>query len=379
MGFAVQFDNAVVNLDSFAYPNFVWLMRVVIFVATPIMPVVIILRAMSLTTEKRRLEAEWRRKQESICKLYLRHTKLDMEKKKVMKALADMKMVEVSTEGVPQLFILIVLIIFSSKPDSCVGLLEDNDPLTITFLVLSLLQTYMTIILSTIASINIRKSGQLDVKSKIVLGLSISFQLAAKLWIMVLIGWLVSLPGGYIDLTSGVLLLVLPIPIGWTFTLLLQALLKTDFWLVSTKDKLIYLLSTTWVTLPVRRMGERDQRHKGKETFSALLLAGLNLVGTSAALVGTVSPDEAPDIVVSMLPSIFFYLAGCGLLLLFEKTVHPWRHLGKERERLCWGKLQGTKRGIEAEPTIWDQVSVKGVCTLVFSFTFSGYQDGDRG
>merc|ERR550539_880204 len=84
----------------------------------------------------------------------------------------------------------LIIFIFSSgwnDPDSCVGLLEDNDPWTITFLVLSLLQTFTTIILSTIASINIRKGGQLDAKSKIVLGLSVSCQLAAKLWIMVAI------------------------------------------------------------------------------------------------------------------------------------------------------------------------------------------------
>ena len=29
MCFAIQFDNAVVNLESFAYPDFVWLIRVV--------------------------------------------------------------------------------------------------------------------------------------------------------------------------------------------------------------------------------------------------------------------------------------------------------------------------------------------------------------
>ena len=55
MGFAIQFDNAKVNFDSFAYPNFVWLMRVLVFVATPVIPVVVILRALSLATEKRRL------------------------------------------------------------------------------------------------------------------------------------------------------------------------------------------------------------------------------------------------------------------------------------------------------------------------------------
>ena len=55
MGFAIQFDNAKVNFDSFAYPNFVWLMRVLVFVATAVIPVVVILRALSLATEKRRL------------------------------------------------------------------------------------------------------------------------------------------------------------------------------------------------------------------------------------------------------------------------------------------------------------------------------------
>ena len=58
--------------------------------------------------------------------------------------------------------------------------------MTTTFLVLSLLQTYMTIFLSTIASINISEGGQFDVKSKIVLELLVSCQLAAKLLIRVL-------------------------------------------------------------------------------------------------------------------------------------------------------------------------------------------------
>ena len=159
-------------------------------------------------------------------------------------------------------------------------------------------------------------------------------------------------------MTSGVLLLVLPIPIGWFFTILLHARLDTDFYLLSTKDKLIHLLSTTWFTVPVRRMEERDQRHKGRETFFALLLAGINLVGTLAALTITHDGVWFFGTLVTCLPSFFLYLAGCGLLFYFEKSVHPWRDLGKERESHCWGKLQGTKRGIEAELTLWEQVKV---------------------
>ena len=60
---------------------------------------------------------------------------------------------------------------------------------------------------------------------------------------------------------------------------------------------------------------------------------------------------------------IILHLMGYGFLLLFEKTIHPWRHLGKERESHCWGKLQGTKKGIVAEPTVWDQVSTNFLLT----------------
>ena len=294
MGMVVQMDRALINLDNVDYPSLIWPLRIVIFVATPVVPVVVILRALNLTTSKRKLESEWTRNQESTTKLYLKHNKLDKEKRKVMKGLANIKIVEVSTEGVPQLYILIVLIISSADPESCIGLLDQNDPWEITFLVLSLLHTYTTIILSTIASTNIKKHGQMDFKSKILLLLSISFQLAAKLWIM---GWIAycTFRETFVDTispTSAVLLLVLPILTSWFSNLLLHARLNTDFHKLSTKEKLIHLLSTTWFTLPVRRMEDRDQRHKGREVFWGLLLAGLNLLVTSAALGAVLGAKE---------------------------------------------------------------------------------------
>merc|ERR1719323_1776299 len=100
---------------------------------------------------------------------------------------------------------------------------------------------------------------------------------------MISISTFPNLIGDPISLTNAILLLVLPILIGWAANLLLHARLKTDFHKVSTKEKLIHLLSTTWFTLPVRRMEDRDQRHKGREVFRGLLLAGINLLGTAAA------------------------------------------------------------------------------------------------
>ena len=119
--------------------------------------------------------------------------------------------------------------------------------------------------------------------------LSISFHLAAKLWIMVLVANS-TFPnlGGHISSKNAVLLLVLHILTGWFSNLLLHTRLNTDYHMLSTKEKLIHLLSTTWFTLPVRRMEDRDQRHKGREVILGLLLAGLNLAGTSFALARTI-------------------------------------------------------------------------------------------
>ena len=53
------------------------------------------------------------------------------------------------------------------------------------------------------------------------------------------------------------------------------------------------------------------------------------------------------------LPSLLCHLAGSVLLLLQYKLVHPWRQLGKKREANFWGKLGGSKRGLDVEMSPW--------------------------
>ena len=132
MGLTVQFDPAIVNFDTLANTNLACPPRLAIFIATPLVPVLVILQALSLTTRKRRLESEWIREQATICKFYLKHNKMTREKAKVAKALSNMKVVEVSTEGVPQLYILLVLLVAGSS-DSCIGLIDSNDSRELTF------------------------------------------------------------------------------------------------------------------------------------------------------------------------------------------------------------------------------------------------------
>ena len=56
------------------------------------------------------------------------------------------------------------------------------------------------------------------------------------------------------------------------------------------------------------------------------------------------------------LPPLVLHLIGAGLLMVFYKTMHPWRQLGRKRERSGWGKLEGSKRGVQEEIPYWDQV-----------------------
>ena len=60
VGLAILDSKVIVNLNRFQNMYYVWFLRFVFFLCTPLMPLVIIFKAISLTTEKKRLEATWR-------------------------------------------------------------------------------------------------------------------------------------------------------------------------------------------------------------------------------------------------------------------------------------------------------------------------------
>ena len=64
--------------------------------------------------------------------------------------------------------------------------------------------------------------------------------------------------------------------------------------------------------------------------------------------------DIIPKFVLCFgLPSLLCHLVGSVFMLLQYKLVHPWRQLGKRREANLWGKLGGTKRGLDVEMSPW--------------------------
>ena len=151
---------------------------------TPLMPVVIILRATSLSIDQTRLAAEWRRTRSiSASQQWLRCDRLSHSKRKVMVMFSDMKLVECNLEAIPQLFFLIVYIFVSGTDSVSLGLSGD-DSTTWSVLILSIILTFVYIISSLLTAVSIRKRGQVSVKGKCLLGVSFTFQIVGRLILM---------------------------------------------------------------------------------------------------------------------------------------------------------------------------------------------------
>ena len=155
------------------------------------------------------------------------------------------------------------------------------------------------------------------------------------------------------------------------------------------QDKLLHLLSNTWVCVPLKTLEDQDQRHKIREQFGSLMLAGLNITVT-AAIAGLVIEEQSSDssnekiLLAKMMSQILIpnslesshyltpvvlgyglliaasHLLGCLLLFVHYKTCHPWRHLGKGRESHCWGKLGDLGGQVRVERGVWEESQTEG-------------------
>ena len=189
MGLSIQLSNDIIQLDKIQSSCCVVFLRILFFFCTPLMPIAIILRAVRLSVKKEKIIADWKSSGEkkSISRTWLQYNRLSTAKSKIMVAYSDLKIIEASTEAVFQMFTLLVFIIASILyPErSGLGLLKNDSLYEYTFLVLSLLSSYATIIMSILTSMKIRKKGSLLFRSKILLGISFSLQLISRLLLMV--------------------------------------------------------------------------------------------------------------------------------------------------------------------------------------------------
>ena len=244
MGIIIQRSKVVVNLAGVESLCLRYFLRFVLLACTPLIPALLVLRTVALSTKKRQLEVGWRKGAQniSLSQAWHMYDTIEGEKEGLMKLYSEMKIVEASLEATPQLSLLVVFTLASwILPNySRLGLLEEDTAYVWTFVILSLLQTFVTIVFAVLDNINIQKGDQLNLKCKIVLGASLFFLLLARLLIVVGIIFAglpqfdqrnqnLSMPA--LSSRQAALLLALPIFLHWIALIVLFARINlVSFW-----------------------------------------------------------------------------------------------------------------------------------------------------
>ena len=107
VGWAIQMNNTIINLSGVQSPACEHLLRVCIFLVTPLIPVAIIYKAVSFSIQKQRLKADWRRSNDCrVTTLWFSLNIIQRKNRNLMVAYSDFKIVEASLEAIPQIYFL---------------------------------------------------------------------------------------------------------------------------------------------------------------------------------------------------------------------------------------------------------------------------------
>ena len=219
-GWMIQINSTITNLSGIESPVCANLLRVGIFLVTPLIPVAIIYKAVSFSVQKQILRAKWRRSNDvDVTSLWFSLNIIQRKNRELMVAYSDLKIVEASLEAIPQLYYLNVFLLASwVLPETSHLGLTSSLQMTFdeaVFLFGSMAFSYVSAISSMISAMNIRKHHQLTFVSKLLLGLSVTFQIAGRLWPMVVISMLAIMDTPSLSAAQAGLLLIFPIVGHW--------------------------------------------------------------------------------------------------------------------------------------------------------------------
>ena len=192
-------NNGIVNLNKIEKGFLRRIIRILLFVLSPTIPLSILVKSVRLTMKMKVLVANWRNNKsgDSPSAAWMEINALEQKKKKVNVALSQMKCTEANLEGNVQLFVLVCFYFIPMRlQNSGLGsefeqVSEFNlwsnevdymDTVLWILLVVSPILTLVSNLMATISAIDISKGRQLGLKSKLVLGLYLAFQLGSHLF-----------------------------------------------------------------------------------------------------------------------------------------------------------------------------------------------------
>jgi hypothetical protein len=337
-------DNGIININTIDNIYQRRFLRVVLFLLSPITPITIIVKSVWLSMKMTRMLAKGKKVEDSSpSNLWLEMEKMKEEKKKVSTSFSHLKMMEINLEAVVQLFVLITFYFVPRIVPKAHGLgseFESNDQSWISWLLLigSTSFTAFSVISSTLSATNLSKGGQLGIKAKLFLGISLTLQISSHMLKNVPIALASLGVAPTLSPIKAALLLALPTLVHWILLLVFMPLRLTEF-----QDRLTHMVSNMWMVHPARTIkNHKDQVHKSREQTLALTSVLINTTITSiiaaflmegdGKLTSLKLPASVEFLVVGGVPSILSHLLGCLFLALYYYCSHTWREMGKERE-----------------------------------------------
>ena len=376
-------DNGIIDINAIDNIFKRRFLRIVLFFLSPIIPITIIVKSTWLSMKMTSMVANWRKNGDSSpSNLWLELEKMQEQKKKVSASFSQLKQMEINLEAIVQLFVLTTFYFVPriSLNGHGLGSEFDSDDQTWTswlLLIGSTTLTAISVIVSTISAMNLSKRGGLGIKAKVVLGISIAFQLASHMFKNVPIALLSLGLTPTLSPMKAFLLLTLPTFAHWILLLIFMPSRVAEF-----EEKLVHMVSNMWMVHPARTIyNHKDQVHKSREQTLALTSVLVNTTITSSIAVTLMEGDgkltnlglsaSLEFLVVGGGPAILCHLLGCLFLGLHYSFSHTWREIDQEREE---GRCRFLSRicnqtdPVEAEYSSWEQAtSILSLLILSFS------------
>ena len=339
------------------------LTRCLLFLCTPFLPCLVILKVTRIKQEKMQMINQWNscstRSPTEVSSAVLEKKE---EIRKNLTTYAVIKLIEACIESLPQLVLLAGYFFISLTDSRLLSISDDLDSNSgSVFFAFNLFFSFITLVTSIVNAINVLKLEQLSLTQKMVLFFSYGFQIVSR--ILPILSVVIFTLNKQCTRKEALLLIFLPIFIQWLVQYLISYITAPAFKHMQFFDQILHVLTNTFVVIPLRHSSDRKQQtHRSREMFWSFALFVAQVVGLSAYCLGSVmdreyggrNADEYASAAATaaaaaaadafktasaaatglIVTSLVFLLLGPLTLVLYYRKCHTWRGLNdKDRQR----------------------------------------------
>ena len=308
-------------------------------VLTPFVPCILLSKVSSISIHKVKLIESGRNSSISPSAVARAVQAMDKNKKCSLETYTRMRLLEGTLESFPQLVLLLAFFYVSVQDPEILSVSDDVNSLDgKVFFVINILYSTLTLLFSLVNAVDAAKGDQLLFHQKVCLVACYFFQLLTRVIPIYIV--LSSTINKQLDLTTGALLLFLPIIFHLPAQYLVCHLAAPTFRHLETFDQILHIFANTFFVFPLRSDMSGKQQHKSREIFWSFLLMSIEVLVTMVILLAF-SQGDLPES-WHLLSCLACLCAGCCSQVLYYNYCHTWCEVTRARWWGPWAAWCGT-------------------------------------